>query len=178
MHIVLGVLGAIITILILLKRLNQGGIDIGWLNPFAWKRRRKWANKYHANPIFAMHSPMEVTALLMLALAKSDGEMTIELKQEIKSKFKEVFHLSDDKASMLMTSSSFLLKDGVEVIRDMKKLLAPSKVEFTQEQAMSALELIHHIANFDGAANSFQEEIIQAFTNEFQISKTPATEWR
>jgi hypothetical protein len=178
MHIVLGALGAIITILILLNRLNEGGIDIGWLNPFAWKRRREWAKKYHANPIYALHSPMEVTALLMVALAKSQGDMTSELKQEIQSKFKDIFHLTDEKAAGLLTSSFFLLKDGVETVKDIEKLLAPSKEKFTQEQAASAMELIQHIANFDGQANAFQKEIIQAFNNEFGLSQTLSAQWR
>ncbi len=177
MHIVLAALGAIVTILILLNRLSDNGIDIGWLNPFAWKRRRDWAKKYHANPIYSLTTPMEVTALIMVAIAKSEGDMTNEQKREIKTKFKEVFHLTDDKAIALLTSSSYLLKDGVDTIKNIKKLLEPSKDRFTQEQAHSALELIQHIANFDGQANALQREIIQAFKNEFDLAQTPATEW-
>ena len=37
MHIILGVLGAVITILILLNRLAEAGIDLGGLNPFLWR---------------------------------------------------------------------------------------------------------------------------------------------
>ncbi|MCU7915671.1 MAG: hypothetical protein KZQ65_07135 [Candidatus Thiodiazotropha sp. (ex Gloverina cf. vestifex)] len=81
MHIVLGALGAIITILILVHRLSDSGIDIGWLNPFAWKRRREWAKKYHANPAFSLSDPMEVTALIMIAIAKSEGDISSQQKQ-------------------------------------------------------------------------------------------------
>ena len=35
MHVILGILGVFVTILILMNRLQQGGIDIGWLNPFS-----------------------------------------------------------------------------------------------------------------------------------------------
>lgn len=177
MHIVLGALGTILMILILLHRLSENGIDIGWLNPFAWKRRREWAKKYHANPIYSLASPMEVTALLMVALAKSEGEMTSDQKREIKSKFKDVFHLSDEKASALLTSSSFLLKEGVDEVRNVKKLLERSKEKFTHEQVNSALALFQHIANFEGQTNSFQSEIIQAVKNELLQEKVPATEW-
>jgi hypothetical protein len=177
MHIVLGALGIIVTILIMLNRLSENGIDIGWLNPFAWKRRREWAKKYHANPIYSLTHPMEVTALIMVAIAKSEGEMTSDQKHEIKTKFKDVFHLTDDKASALLTSSSFLLKDGVEAVWDIKKLLEPSKGYFTQEQADSAVELIQHIANFDGETNSFQREIIQAVGSELQGNLTASKEW-
>jgi len=42
MHFILGLLGTIVTILILLNRLADAGIDLGGLNPFLWHRRRKW----------------------------------------------------------------------------------------------------------------------------------------
>jgi hypothetical protein len=50
--------------------------------------------------------------------------------------------LQKRKASALLTSSSFLQKDGVEAVWNIKKLLEPNKDNFTQEQADSAVELI------------------------------------
>ncbi|MEJ2692686.1 MAG: hypothetical protein P8166_06390 [Candidatus Thiodiazotropha sp.] len=177
MHIVLGALGAIVTILILVNRLNQNGIDIGWLNPFAWKRRRAWAKKYHANPIYSLTSPMQVTGLIMVALAKSEGEITIEQKKELKQKFIEVFHLTDEKASALLTSSSFLLKNGVEDVRNVNKLLEPNIDKFSEEQATSALELMQHIANFDEPADAFQKDVIEAFKKAFRARYSASAEW-
>ncbi|MCU7930483.1 MAG: TerB family tellurite resistance protein [Candidatus Thiodiazotropha sp. (ex Codakia rugifera)] len=177
MHIVLGALGVVVTILILVNRLSDNGIDIGWLNPFAWKRRREWAKKYHANPIYSLKTPMEVTALIMVALAKSEGEISTGQKQEIKHKFQEVFHLNDDKASALLASSFFLIKDDVQAITKMDKLLQPSINEFSLEQVSSALELMSHIANFDSQANSFQREIIMAFKHSFEAKLNTSSEW-
>ncbi len=172
MHIILGALGVIVTILILLNRLSENGIDIGWLNPFAWKRRREWAKKYHANPIYSLSSPMEVTALLMVALAKSEGEMSAAQKQEIKDKFREVFHLDEDRSAGLLSSSSFLLKEDLQAVKDM-----PSMPHFSESQAASALELMMHIANFEGPANSFQNEIIKHFRQSFSEKLATSSEW-
>ena len=177
MHIILGALGVIVTILILLNRLSESGIDIGWLNPFAWKRRREWAKKYHANPIYSLSNPMEVTALLMVALAKSEGEMSAAQKQEIKNKFREVFHLDEDRSAGLLSSSSFLLKEDLQAVKDMRKLLAPSMHHFSESQAASALELMMHIANFEGPANSFQNEIIKHFRQSFNEKLATSSEW-
>ncbi len=177
MHIVLGALGLIVTILILVNRLSDNGIDIGWLNPFAWKRRRDWARKYHTNPVYSLTSPMEVTALIMVALAKSEGEISAEQKQELKTRFREVFHLDDERATALLRSSSFLLKNGVEEIRDMNKLLKPSLDRFTEEQAISALEQLEHMANFEGQADAFQREIVNAFKSAFRSRYSASTEW-
>jgi hypothetical protein len=177
MHIILGTLGTIVLILILLNRLSDNGIDIGWLNPFAWKRRRDWAKKYHANPIYSLRSPMEVTALLMVAVAKSEGEISSEQKAEIKNKFQQVFHLEEEQAASLFTSSAFLLKEDVQAARNVRKLLEPSLDRFSEEQAVSALELIGHIANFDSPADAFQREIMEAFKNSFSGRFASANEW-
>ncbi|KPZ73792.1 MULTISPECIES: hypothetical protein [unclassified Pseudoalteromonas] len=76
MHVVLGVLGIVVTILVLLNKLQEGGIDIGWLNPFSWHRRRKFRKHHDLNPAFKLDSPMDVAALYMVAVAKIDGEMS------------------------------------------------------------------------------------------------------
>jgi hypothetical protein len=177
MHIVLGALGAIITILILVNRLSDNGIDIGWLNPFAWKRRREWAKKYHANPIYTIQNPIDVTGLLMVALAKSEGDMSSDQKREIKGKFQEVFHLSEDRATSLITSSVYLLKEELASVKNMGKLLAPSIDKFTEEQAKSAYELLSHISTFDGPPNQFQEEVITLFKETMQSHFTSSEGW-
>ena len=62
MPAILGLLGTIVTILWLLYRLAEMGIDLGGLNPFLWRRRRKWKKHYEANPIYKIDSPMEATS--------------------------------------------------------------------------------------------------------------------
>ena len=80
MHIILGLLGTIVTILVLLHRLAEAGIDLGGLNPYFWHRRRQWRKKYQGNPVYRMDDPMDATAILMVAAAKADGDMTREDK--------------------------------------------------------------------------------------------------
>jgi hypothetical protein len=177
MHIILSVLGAVITILILLNRLEANGIDIGWLNPFAWKRRREWAKKYHANPVYSIDNPMEVTALIMVALAKSEGEISAEQKREILNKYREVFHLSEERATNLFSSINFLLKDDISVVQNTQNLLAPSGEKFTPEQASSSISLFKHISSFEGPENTFQNEVIHAFEGYFRSKFKTASEW-
>ena len=81
MHIIMGILGSIITILILTNQLSRLGIDVGKLNPFAWYRRNKWQKKYHADPAFSLDRPMEAVAGLMYVMAKCSGEITREQKE-------------------------------------------------------------------------------------------------
>ena len=160
LHIIIGFLGSVITILWLLHRLAEMGIDLGGLNPWLWQRRRKWRNLHVENPIFRIDSPMEATALLVTALAKADGEMSSVEKKEVLSIFESEFSLSKRDAAGLLISSNYLLAKGDEVRSNLRAVLKPSLEEFKPEQLSSALELIERIAEVDGPTTDMQHDIL------------------
>ena len=73
MHIILGILGSVITILVLVKQLSCAGIDLGRFNPFTWFRLNKWQKAYNADPAFSLDRPMEAVAGLLYVMAKCSG---------------------------------------------------------------------------------------------------------
>ncbi|MDH5629796.1 MAG: hypothetical protein OEY96_06535 [Gammaproteobacteria bacterium] len=170
MHIILGVLGSIITILYLLSRIRDSGLDIGWLNPFAWKRRRDWAKRYHANPLYNIDSPMEATALIIVLLVKTEGEMSRNQKQEVINLFQDDFKLSEKGAADLLASCVYLItQQGHQYTDiDIKKLLAPSSDKFSPSQIESALKLFEHISSLEAEINNYQKQIINTFKKQFQ----------
>lgn len=176
MHIVLGALGSIVTILWLLHRLAEMGIDLGGLNPFLWRRRRKWKKHHDANPVFKIDSPLDVTALLMTAVAKESGDMSSEEKAEILKIFADEFHLSKTEAAGLLISSSHLLGKGDEVREKLNTVLEPSLSKFTDEQSKSAVELLRRISLVDGPCNELQEKLIKNISEIFQ-STSQAGKW-
>lgn len=146
MHIILGLLGTVVSILILLNRLADAGIDLGGLNPFLWYRRRKWRKICQGNPLFTIASPMDATAILMVAVVKADGDMTKEDKSNLLSMFEVDFNLTNKEAAALLVSSVYLLGDGTELRRKVPKFLEPSRGSFSEEQAQSAMTLISRAA--------------------------------
>ena len=98
MHVIIGFLGSLVTILWLLHRLAEMGIDLGGLNPWFWYRRRKWRGKYEGDPINAVEDPMEIGALVVVAMAKVAGDITAEQKKVILSEFGNSFSLGDKEA--------------------------------------------------------------------------------
>lgn len=176
MHI-LGLLGTVVTILWLLHRLAEMGIDLAGLNPFLWRRRRRWRNTYQANPIFKIDSPLEATALLVVAVAKADGDMSSKGKRAVLDMFEEEFHLSKRDAAGLLTSSSFLLGTGEDVRNNVKAVLAPSLARFTSEQADSAMAMFRRIAEVDGLGTPMQRELVERACEILGRKAAPKSKW-
>ncbi len=171
MHIIIGVLGSMITILILLNRLAQAGLDFAMLNPFLWRRRRQWRKKYDGDPVFKIGAPMDATAVLMVCAAKADGDMTKEDKSLLLNLFEKEFKLSKKEAASLLISSAHLLGDGNEVRNKLKQFLSPSIERFTEAQASSAMSLLRNVAGSNGSVHPNTESLIsqveQAFEKRF-----------
>lgn len=161
MHIVLGLLGTLVTILWLLHRLAEMGIDLGGLNPWAWRRRRQWRGRSQGNPIYALESPMEVTALLMTAAAKLDGDMSGDEKRTLLALFRETFHLSESEASDLLAACVHLFGKGEEIRDNLTAVVRPSLERFSPEQAESALELVERITRVDGTPSQRQQDLLE-----------------
>jgi uncharacterized tellurite resistance protein B-like protein len=177
MPVILGLLGTIVTILWLLYRLAEMGIDLGGLNPFLWQRRRKWKKHYESNPIYKIDSPLEATALLITATAKADGDMSAEEKQMILGMFQNEFHLSQKDAVALLTASSHLLGKGDEVRDNLKAVLNPSLQNFSAEQAESAVQLLNRIASVDSAASELKQRIVSNAAALLTPVRTPKAKW-
>jgi len=178
MHIILAALGMVVSILVLLNRLAEAGIDIGGLNPFLWNRRRKWRNMYQGNPVFKIDRPMDATAILMVATVKADGDMTTEEKRILLKLFEQEFNLSKKDAAGLLISSVHLLGDGTEVRNNIEKFLAPSREKFTQSQAGSALALITSVAGDPGTRHENVRQVLEQVERIFKPPSQAEQVWQ
>jgi uncharacterized tellurite resistance protein B-like protein len=177
MHIIMGILGSVITILVLVNQLSRTGIDITKFNPFSWYRRNKWQKKYHADPAFSLDRPMEAVAGLLYVMAKCSGEISREQKEYILYLFQNEFRLSEDKARELLSSSSFLLKDEDQIIDHLKDFLKPSLARFDDEKRASTLDLLQKVADCEGDRTSKQEEFLNKLTPFFQEIPVAERKW-
>jgi len=177
MHILLGVLGSIITILILLNRLTDARIDLGWLNPLLWHKRRAWRKQYEGNPVFKIQEPMDAAALLMTATAKADGDMTSDSKALLLSLFKNEFHLSQKEATDLLIASVHLYGDGEEVRQKMAAVLTPSLDKFSEAQSKSTMKLIRQVADSVTPGNTAAQEIAAMVENIFANNVKKKSQW-
>ena len=159
MPYLIGLLGLIVTLLVLLNRLADAGIDLGGLNPFLWRRRRGWRQKFEANPLFTLEEPMEVAAVLAVGTAKADGDMSAEQKQALLAAFERIFELDSRLSADLLASSAHLVGDGQILREQVDDVVAKSKNRFSKSQADSTLSLLGEIAAVEGVT-SRQRELI------------------
>lgn len=176
MHIILGILGTIVTILVLFKRLSDSGIDIGWLNPFTWRRRRAWRKKIEGNPVFALEHPLEAAAMLATAVAKIDGEISREEKTTLLALFQSEFRKTEKEASDLLLSSIYIFGDGQEALRKPERIIERSLEKFSEDQAKSVMSLLETIKEIDinnvEEKEKFISKIEAVFSNRFDSSTT------
>ncbi len=177
MHIILGLLGTIVTILVLLNRLSDAGIDFGWLNPFTWRRRRAWRKKFEGNPVFALDSPLEVAAMLATSVAKIDGEISTEEKATLLRLFQSEFAKSEKEASDLLMASIYLFGDGEEAIAKPDKVMHRSLDQFSREQATSVMSLLTEIKDLDSSNASEKERFIKIVAAQFELAFPAKGKW-
>lgn len=174
MHIVLGLLGSIVTILFLLDRL---GIDLGGLNPFYWHRRRAFIKKYGSDPIFSIEEPIHVAALMVIGAAKLDGDLTVDQKRTAQEQFVSEFSIDSREASQLFGSAAHLLAAPQLIETQLQKLAARNRDRFSADQARSVVEMMTKVAAADGALSEVQRSFIEAVRSEFVREEKPNGTW-
>ena len=177
MHILLAILGSIVTILVLFKRLSDAGIDIGWLNPFAWRRRRAWRKQYQGNPIFSLYEPLEVAALLATTTAKIDGDLSSDEKTKLLGLFQSEFHRSEKEASDLLMSSIYLFGDGQDAIAKPEKVISSSLDKFDEDKARSVMKLLNEISQIEPKNQDAKQKFIAKVEKVFSAKFQPESGW-
>lgn len=176
MPYLIGLLGALVTVLVLLKRLADAGIDLGGLNPFARRRRRAWQSKFEANPLFGLEDPMDAAAALAVGIAKASGDMSAEQKRALLAAFQSTFDLNLAVAEELLASSAYLVGDAQIFADQVEGVLAKSRERFTDNQIASTLALIEEIAAVEGVTER-QRELIGRI-GEILHNNSEFTTWR
>lgn len=178
MHIIIGFLVAVGTILFALNRLQANGVDLNAFNPFTWFRRHKWKEKHGSKALHSIDSPMEVAATFLVGIVALEGEITIEQRNFIFSIFTDEFGVSNDVAGELYASASYLLKDEIDLSGQVRHIVAPCRSQFEQDMVSSLILYLNKVANFDSDASDFQQSLISAVEKEFAILERVSDKWQ
>lgn len=174
MHIVIGILTALVSVFYLLDRF---GIDIGGLNPFYWRRRRAWARKYKGDPIYSIEDPMHVAAILIVGAAKLDGDLTAESKKAALQQFRTKFSLDTGGASELLGSAAHLLGSPQVIDTQLSGVIERNKGRFSREQAESMIGMMEDVAAAGGELSARQKEFIDSLRARYVSAEKAQGTW-
>jgi tellurite resistance protein len=159
---IIAVLSALAGLIWALSALQRSGFDLNSLNPFLAWRRWQWRQSYGNKPLYKLDRPIDVGAVLVLGIAKADGEITSEQKKALLGLFQSEFDLSRDAAAELLLASSHLIRDELYLVDRLDKILEPSAKRFERDTADSLLDMMRRIAALDGSINSEQQKLLDA----------------
>lgn len=177
MHVIIGVLTAVAGLIWALVALQRAGVHLSDLNPFLWLRRAEWRKKFSAKPIYALDQPVDVAAVLLLGVAKCEGEISAEQKRKLHQTFERDFRLTSDDASDLLLASSHLIRNEIYLVDHLPKILDKSAAKFTAGQVGSLLSLMQRVASFEGPPNSEQQKLISATAEYFNARQDKTGTW-
>jgi uncharacterized tellurite resistance protein B-like protein len=177
MHIVIAAITALAGLLWAVNSLLNSGFRLSSLNPFAAYRRWQWRRTCGTRPIYRLEQPMDVAAVLLLGIAKADGDITSDQKRELQSIFQSEFELSRDAAADLLLASSYLIRDEIYIVDHLDRILERSAPKFEPEHASSLLRLMRRVAALDGSINAEQQKLIDATERYFSARRQPAGKW-
>ncbi len=177
MHIVLSIITALAGLAWALSSLQKSGFDFNSLNPFLWHRRSKWRKKHDTKPIYKLNEPLDVAAVLLLGIAKCEGEISAEQKNQLVSIFQNDFHLDANQASDQLLASSHLLRDEIYIVDNINRLMDLSGPKFTPSQSASLLELMKRVAKIESSINLEQQKLIDATQKYFAKIQKGSNNW-
>jgi len=167
---IVAVITALAGLIWALSSLQRSGFQLSSLNPFLAYRRWQWSKTYGGKPIYKLDRPMDVAAVLLLGMAKADGDITSDQKKELLAMFQGEFNISRDEASDLLLASSHLIRDEIYLVDHLDKILMRSASRFEPEAVASLLAMMRKIAVLDGSINSEQQKLFDA-TERFFVER-------
>jgi uncharacterized tellurite resistance protein B-like protein len=177
MHVVIAAITAIAGLLWALNALQRSGFHFSDLNPFLAYRRWQWRRTYGGRPIYKLDRPMDVAAVLLLAVCKADGTITTEQKKALLELFQREFQISRDEASDLLLASSHLIRDEIYLVDNLDKVLERSAPNFESDAVTSMLRMMRRVAASEGAMNAEQQKLINATEAYFAARTQPQRKW-
>lgn len=175
---VIAILTALTAFLWALYRLHTSGFDLKALNPFNFLRRLKWQDRANTKPIHLIEKPMEAAALLLVATAKLDGEITREQRNFIIQLFITEFSLTEIAANELYATSSYLLKDVTNIIPEVRLILAPCKTAFKPNHIETLLEMLSEVAAKENSPTVAQSELILEVRKQLAPTSDDKFNWK
>lgn len=169
MGLLMQIIGLLMGLIFVAEGLKRLGIDVGWLNPLTFFRRRAWRKKITQPPLYALEHPVDVVGVLALAVAQAGQAQpggAAPLHEDVASSAQALLrqHLGlDDKAAQdLWLASAHLLRAHPLTPREVPAVLARSAARFTSYHQDTLRAVLHAVAQAQPPVTAGQQALLDA----------------
>ena len=177
MGVILQILGLIITFTMAMEALRRFGIDVGWLNPLSFFRRRAWAKKITTPPLYTLEHPVDVVAVMALAMVQATGAVTVEQKAGVLALLREHLGLSEPDADNLWVASSHMLRNRALAPGEVPAVLERSADKFTDYHVQTLRSVMQGAAQIAPPTSAAQAQLLEAVDAYFAKRRAAARPW-
>ena len=177
MGLVLQILGLIITFTMAMEALRRFGIDVGWLNPLTFFHRRAWRKKVSTPPLYAIEHPVDVVAVLALAVVQTTGAISAQQKAGVQALLKQHLNLSETDVVNLWLASSHMLRNRSLEPSEVPAVFSRSVSKFTNYHIQTLGTVLRSAVAIEPPANAAQRQLMDSVDAFFEQKKRESGPW-
>lgn len=169
MGVLMQIIGLLMGLIFVAEGLKRLGIDVGWLNPLTFLRRRAWQKKITQPPLYALEHPVDVVGVLALAVAQAgQAQPGAALPHEsaraaaAQALLRQHLGLDDKAAQDLWLASAHLLRAHPLTPREVPAVLARSAARFTPYHQDTLRTVLHAVAQAQPPVSAGQQALLDA----------------
>ena len=174
MHIVLGILVAVVGVIVLFNFLSRNaGEAVDNAKELArLPRRLKWQARQRKLSIRSLEDPQEAAVVLLLGIARQSGDVSSAQKQAIGRFAQTEFAVTEDEAHELILFAGFVLRDVFEFSGELRNVLEPISTNASDDARHRLVAAARSVAEADGSPpDSATAGLIDAVDS--RLSKKP-----
>ena len=154
MHIILGVLGAVVAAILIFNAISRNAGDVvdnarGLAN---LPRRLRWQARQRKLSIRTLEDPQEAAVVLLLGIARASGDISSAQKERIADFAVREFGTPRDEALDMILLANFMLRDVFDVADELRGILAPLEKHLGMDERRRLVDAARSVAEADGVA--------------------------
>ncbi len=179
MHIILAILGAAAAVIFFLYRVYwtvQTGREIADRvgDPRRFVRKFRWAHKVKGNPLETLEDPREAATVLMLAVARTEEELTDTARAVIQAQMRRHFHMSEAAAEAMFRQLAWMTRDMTDVTPRMRRLVMLLRRYCTAAEREDVATMLDEVSQACGGLTPMRRQIIQRYRQVLREQDDPA----
>lgn len=170
---ILAVLGAIVIFVIRANQAAQAARELGEVASEAkgFLRRRRWKSKTITDQIRAVEDPRLAAAVMMCALASSDGDLSESEVTAIQDQLMGALELAQDDCAETLAQARWLTRDMKDLGTVLHRAAAPIKAICTVQEKTELLEMLTAVAEVDGPMDAIQQDALDRLHRELDLNQ-------